>query len=107
MVVQCLVAMVSSNNEDSNITSLWYKHLGPAVGVVSMYMHGHGKGQWKVVKWILRYLLKIIDVGLVFECDDTCDQYAIGFVNSNCAGDLDKRRSTTDYVFTLSRPLIS
>ena len=29
-------------------------------------------------------LLKTVDVGLVFERDDTCDLYA------NCVGDLDK-----------------
>ena len=49
-----------------------------AVGVVSRYMHDLGKGHWQAVKWIIRYLLKILDVGLVFERDDTCNQYAIG-----------------------------
>ena len=42
------------------------------------------------MKWILRYLLKTIDVGLVFERDDAYDQYAIIFVDSNCDGDLNK-----------------
>ena len=36
-------------------------------------MHDLDKGQWQAVKWILRFLLKIIDVGLVFERDDTCN----------------------------------
>ena len=52
------------------------------------------------MKWVLRYLLKTIDVDLVFERDNTCDQYAIGFSDSDCAGDLDKRQPTI-YVFTL------
>ena len=43
------------------------------------------------MKWVIRYLLKIVDVDLVFERDDTCYQYAIGFVNLDCTGDLDKR----------------
>ncbi|GKE32734.1 hypothetical protein Tco_1452056 [Tanacetum coccineum] len=30
------------------------------VGIVSRYMHNHGKGHWQAVKWI-------VDVGLVFE----------------------------------------
>ena len=59
------------------------------------------------MKWILRYLLKIVDVGLVFEQDDTCNQYAIGYVDSDYACDLDKRQSTTVYVFTLARALVS
>ena len=51
--------------------------------------------------------MKTVDVGLVFKRDDTCDQYAISFVDSDCAGDLDKGQSTTVYVFTLSRAPIS
>ena len=56
---------------------------------------------------IVRYLLKIVDVGLVFERDDTCDQYVISFADLDCAGDLDKRWSTTIYVFTLEGALVS
>ena len=37
----------------------------------------------------------------------TCDRYAIGFVNSDYASDLDKRQSTTGYVFTLSGAPVS
>ena len=72
-----------------------------AVGVMSRYMHDPGKGHWQVVKWILRYLLKTVDVGLVFERVDKCNQYAIGYVDSDYAGDLDKWQSTIGYVFTL------
>ena len=39
-----------------------------------MYRHDPGKGHWQVVKWVLQYLLKIVDVNLVFEQDDKCDQ---------------------------------
>ena len=78
-----------------------------AVRVMSRYMHDPDKGRWQTVKWILWYLLKIVDVGLVFERDDTCDQYVIGFVDSDYVGDLDKWRSTTDYVFTLVGALVN
>ena len=84
-----VVAMVSSSGEDSEVTSLWHRCLRPAVGVVGRYRHDPCKGHWQAVKWVLRYLLKTIDVGLVFNRDDTCDQYAIGFVDSDCASDLD------------------
>ena len=57
------------------------------------------------MKWVLRYLLKTVDVGLVFKRDDT--YYTIAFVDSDCAGDLDKQQSTTVYVFTLSGAPIS
>ena len=60
-----------------------------------MYRHDPSKGHWQVVKWVLRYLLKVVDVNLVFEQDDKCDQHTIGFVDLDCAGDLDKWQSTT------------
>ena len=78
-----------------------------AVGIVSMYMHNPGKGYWQAVKWILRYIQKTVDVGLLFERDDTLDQSVIGYIDSDYAGDLDKRRSTTGYVFTFARRQIS
>ena len=32
-----VVTKVSDNDEDSKITSLWHRHLGPAIGVVCRY----------------------------------------------------------------------
>ncbi|KAH9687281.1 hypothetical protein KPL70_014707 [Citrus sinensis] len=78
-----------------------------AVGIVSRYMHNLGKGQWQTVKWILRYIQKTLDVGLLFERDDTLGQGVIGYVDSDYAGGLDKRRSTTEYVFTFAGGPIS
>ena len=57
---------------------------------MSRYRHDPSKGHWQAVKWVLWYLLKTVDVGFVFEQVDTCDQYAICFVDSNCGGYLDK-----------------
>ena len=45
--------------------------LSQAVSMVSRYMHDPGQGHWEAVKWILRYIKGTIDVGLVFEKDDT------------------------------------
>ena len=70
-------------------------------------MHDLGQGYWEAVKWILRYIKGTIDVGLVFEKDSTGKQNCIGYVDSDYAGDLDKRRSTTGYVFTLSQAPVS
>ena len=53
------------------------------------------------MKWILRYLLGTVDVGLMFKQDDTVGQLVIGCVDSDYAGDLDKFRSTSGYIFTL------
>ena len=80
--------------------------LSQAVSMVSRYMHDLGHGHWEAVKWILRYIKGTID-GLVFEKDSTGKQDCIGYVDSDYAGDLDKRRSTTGYVFTLSQAPVS
>ena len=56
---------------------------------------------------VLRYIKCTIDVGLVFEKDSTGKQEYVGYVDSDYAGDLDKRRSTTGYVFTLSQAPVS
>ncbi|CAL2237091.1 unnamed protein product [Prunus armeniaca] len=53
--------------------------IAQAISVVSRYMGNPGKQHWDAVKWILRYL----------------------------KGDLDKRRSTSGYVFTCAGGLIS
>ncbi|MCH83068.1 hypothetical protein A2U01_0003882 [Trifolium medium] len=56
------------------------------------------KEHWKAVKWVLRYLKGTIDTCLCFG-GDTCQLN--GFVDSDYAGDLDRRRSTTGYVFKI------
>ncbi|KAH9717295.1 hypothetical protein KPL71_021764 [Citrus sinensis] len=73
--------------------------ISQAVSMVSRYMHNPAKNHWLAVKWILRYLYGTIDVGLLFKKD--CGQQCVGYCDSDFAGDLDKRRSTTDYVLTL------
>jgi len=65
------------------------------VSMISRYMHDPGRGHWETIKWILRYIKGTINVGLVFEKDSICKQECVGYVNSEYAGDIDKRRSTT------------
>ena len=81
--------------------------ISQAVGVVSRYMHDPGKEHWQAVKWILRYILNTGDVGLKFEKDENLGQCVVGYVDSDYAGDLDRRRSTTGYVFTLAKAPVS
>ncbi|KAE8707655.1 ZNF511 protein [Hibiscus syriacus] len=81
--------------------------ISQAIGVVSRYMHDPGKEHWQAVKWILRYILNTVDVGLVFQQDKQDDQCVVGYYDSDYAGDLDKRRSTTGYVFTFAKAPVS
>jgi ATP-binding cassette subfamily B (MDR/TAP) protein 1 len=61
-------------------------------------MANPGKTHWEAVKWILRYLKGTINTGLCFG-GDTCQ--ICGFVDLDYVGNLDRRRSTTDYVFQI------
>jgi len=54
-----------------------------------------------------RYIKGSIDIGLVFKKDVTGKQECIRYVDSDYTRDLNKRRSTTGYVFTLSQSPVS
>jgi len=76
--------------------------LSQDVSIVSGYMHDPIRGHWEAVKRILRYIKGTIDVDLIFKKEFTGKQECVGYIDSGYAGDLDKYRSTTGYVFTLS-----
>ena len=69
-----------------------------AMRVVSRYMSNPGKQHWEAVKWILRYLRGTKDRVLCFKGKGL---ELHGYVDSDLAGDLDRRKSTTGYVFTM------
>ena len=81
--------------------------ISQAVSVVSKYMHDPGQGHWQAVRWILRYLQNTLDVGLTFEQDEPLGQCIVGYCDSDYASDLNKRRSTTGYLFTLAKAPVS
>ncbi|RVW74857.1 Retrovirus-related Pol polyprotein from transposon TNT 1-94 [Vitis vinifera] len=75
-----------------------------AVGVVSRFMSRPGKQHWEAVKWILRYLKGSLDTCLCFTGVSLKLQ---GYVDADFAGDIDSRKSTTGFVFTLGGTAIS
>jgi hypothetical protein len=81
--------------------------LAHAVSVVSRFMHNPGKEHWNAVKWILRYLKGTTDFGLLFDKNSVKTNDVIGFVDSDYAGDLDKRRSISGYIFSLCGSAVS
>ena len=81
--------------------------LSQAVSIVSRYMNDPSRGHWEAVRWILMYIKGTVDVGLFFEKDVGGKQECTCYVDSDYAGDLDKRRSTRGYVFTLSQALVN
>jgi len=77
--------------------------LSQAMNMVSRHMHDPDRGHLEAVRWILRHIKGIIDIGLFFEKHVGGKQECTSYVDSDYVGDLDKRRSTTGYVFTLSQ----
>ena len=59
------------------------------------------------MKWILRYLQGTVDVGLVYDKGNDINSSVVGYFDSDYVGDLDKRKSLTGFVFTLSVCAIS
>ena len=72
--------------------------IAQAVDVVSKYMANQGKEYWNEVKWILKYLNGAKDLGMLSEGKQGSES-VVGYVDSDFARDLDKRRSTigSDY----------
>jgi len=93
----------------SAIGSLMYimvctmSNLSQTVGMLSRYMHDPGKEHGDAMKWKLWYIKGTVDIGLVFERNTISKQLCMGYIDSDCVGDLDKRQSTMGYVFTLSQ----
>ncbi|GAA0153728.1 transmembrane signal receptor [Lithospermum erythrorhizon] len=67
-------------------------------------MSNSGKFHWKAVKWILRYLRGTIDKCLYFGNDELKIQ---GYVNADFGGEVDHRKSTTGYIFTVGNTSVS
>jgi len=81
--------------------------LSQTVSMVFRYMYDPGRGDWEAVRQILQYIKGSVDVGLIFENDVGGKQKCTCYVDSDYAGDLDKRQFTTGYVFTFSQATMS
>jgi hypothetical protein len=88
-----MYAMVSTRPDISHV-----------VGVFSRDMENIGKEHWETVKWVLLYLRGTSDHCITY--NSGCE-LVHGYVDPDFAGDLDKRRSTSGYVFTLVGGAIS
>lgn len=76
------------------------------VGLVSRFMSNPSQELWLAVQWLLRYKVKSQDVGLVFKKGE--EKFRVeGFSDSDFGGDLDRRRSTTGFVFRVGGNTVS
>ena len=81
--------------------------LAYAMSKVSRYMSNPGKEHWEAVKWMLRYLKGTQDIGLLFDAKVEDAKILTGYVDADHAQDLDKRKSTTGFVFIVGDGCIS
>ena len=79
--------------------------IAAAVSTLSQYMSKPSVDHWTGVKRVLRYIRGTINHGLCFSADN--DNVLVGFSDSDWAGDIDTRRSTSGYTFFLGKSLIS
>ena len=72
-----------------------------AVGALARFMAAPTTIHWAAALGVLRYLAGTRDHGICFGRNNSSKQL-LGYCDSDYAGDLDTRRSTTGYVFLLS-----
>ncbi|KAH9678958.1 hypothetical protein KPL71_025922 [Citrus sinensis] len=74
------------------------------MGLVSKYQSNSGRKHWNAVKRIVAYLKGTADYSL---CCQGGELHLIGYIDADGDGDLNERKSTSGYVFLLSRSVIS
>lgn len=75
------------------------------VSLVSRYMSNPTQMHWQACKRILRYLQGTLNLGIMYKKGGNTD--LIGFTDSDYAGDIEDRKSTSGYVFVLSNGAVA
>ncbi|KAI3423627.1 Exocyst subunit Exo70 family protein [Psidium guajava] len=75
------------------------------VSLINRYMESPTEKHLQVAKHILRYLKGIASLGLFYKKGENSD--LLGFTDSDYAGDIEDRKSTSGYVFMLGSAAIS
>ena len=85
-------------------------NIAQVVGVLSRFMANPGQVHWDVVKRVFRYLRGTSDYSICYLGNSFGALHSVciqGFVNLDWVGDIDCRRSTSGYVFTMFGGAIS
>jgi hypothetical protein len=75
------------------------------VSVLSQFMEKPHEIHWNAAKVVLRYLKGTLDYGIKYT--DASDVELTGYSDSDWAGNLDDRRSTTGYAFSIGSGVVS
>ncbi|XP_040245182.1 secreted RxLR effector protein 161-like [Aegilops tauschii subsp. strangulata] len=78
-----------------------------AVGIVSRYLEAPAELHWAAVKQILRYVSGTLEYGCCYKRGGISAPEVIGYSDSDHAGNVDDRRSTTGVVFFLDSSVIT
>ena len=81
--------------------------LTQAVGVLSKYMASPTTVHWQVAKGLLRYVASTTTYGIIYTGRNHDAPIIEGYCDADYAGDVDTRRSTSGYVFTMAGGAIS
>ena len=79
--------------------------IAQSVGALARYMSCPTTVHWEAAKHVLRYVAGTLDFGIRFGGGSADD--LLGYCDSDYAGEVDSRRSTTGYVFILNGGVIS
>ncbi|OIT08893.1 retrovirus-related pol polyprotein from transposon tnt 1-94, partial [Nicotiana attenuata] len=110
--VECGVK-ISKHGDGENVNPTFFKSLVGSlryltctrpdilygVGLVSRFMEAPTTSHLKVAKRILRYIKDTLDYGILYSSSK--DSKFVGYCDSDWAGDIDDRKSTTGFVFFL------
>ena len=75
------------------------------VGMLGIYLSNPGMDHWKKTKRVMWYLQRTKDYMLTYRRSSHLE--IVGYLNSNFAGCLDSRRSTSGYIFMLAGGAVS
>lgn len=75
------------------------------VSLISRFMSNPTEVHWSAAKRILRYIQGTTELGILYKNEEMVD--LIAFTDSDFAGDLNDRKSTSGYVFMLGKGAVS
>ncbi|XP_062114847.1 secreted RxLR effector protein 161-like [Humulus lupulus] len=75
--------------------------------LVSRCMSKPSLEQWQVVKWLLWYMKGTANLQILYTKSDQNECEVMGYCDSDFAGDCDKKRSLSGYVFTVGGNVVS
>eukprot|EP00253_Pinus_taeda_P014116 PITA_14116 len=76
-----------------------------AVSLISRFMERPKEAHWQAAKIIMRYVRGTKNFGMLYNVSEHSD--LVGYTNSDWAGSVDDRKSTSDYVFHMGSGAIS